>query len=473
MLRNALCVMTLLPALALAGPDQAEEAWRALFAGDEPAQVSGAIEGALKAFGNDPARVRSGIAADTAYEPFAPGWQRRVLPVKTGDRVDNVEVYVFIPPGYAASEAKSWPLLLVAHGQGSDGPRHGRDVVRRLGPEADRFIVVSPTMPGEKLYSGRGYQEQAWLGPLAWARRALNVDDDRIYITGYSMGGHHTWHLAAMFPHLWAAAAPMAGVPFFEGSPYVTNLYLPNLLALPVWAIWGELDRAKPPALGNVDLCRLAAQQLQRLKAPLFTGTELPGAGHLACWPKGEELAGFLARHKRTLAPATFTHAFHVPAHARAYYIEPLDYTHPPMDVGKGLTATLEAKAPPSPQQLQAAFQASYERQIFQIAATLDQGANALTIRALGIRKLRLLVYDGMLDLSKPVTIRFWTATWKGTLAPSARCMLTHYAATRDATGLVVNEVDLDASGKAQARYADKPVALSPVPSTRPVGAPK
>ncbi|MCY2926797.1 MAG: hypothetical protein NT031_15435 [Planctomycetota bacterium] len=456
MLRTAMYMM-MLPSAAMAGADPPAVAWDAIFAQDDPARRAVLVDAAAKACENDPARVRASIAADVAYKPFDAGWGRHSLRVKTGDRTDDVEFHVRVPPGYNPDEAKSWPLLVLAHGQGSDGPRFGREVTRRLGEAADNYILLSPTLPGERLYSGRAYQEQAWLAPLTWARRTLNVDDDRIYITGYSLGGHHTWHLATMFAHLWAAAVPMAGVPLFEGSPYVTNLYLSNLAPLPMWAIWGELDRATAPALGNVDLCRLADQQLQRIKAPLFTGTELPGATHLACWPKGEELTAYLAKHKRTLAPATFTHAFHLPTHARAYYLDALEYTHPPMDIAKGVSAKVEAVKAPTQQQLKDAFQATFERQIFQINATLDTGANSLTIRAPGVQKVRLYLYDGMLDLSRPVTIRFWTSTWKGRLAPSARCLLTHYAATRDATGLVLNEVDLDASGVAVPRYADKP----------------
>ena len=37
------------------------------------------------------------------------------------------------------------------------------------------------------------------------------ADPDRIYLTGHSMGGHGTWHLAANDPDRWAAIAPSAG----------------------------------------------------------------------------------------------------------------------------------------------------------------------------------------------------------------------------------------------------------------------
>ena len=39
----------------------------------------------------------------------------------------------------------------------------------------------------------------------------FNVDTNRIYLTGHSMGGFGTWHFGPQYAHLWAAISPMAG----------------------------------------------------------------------------------------------------------------------------------------------------------------------------------------------------------------------------------------------------------------------
>jgi hypothetical protein len=43
--------------------------------------------------------------------------------------------------------------------------------------------------------------------------------------------------------------------------------------------------------------------------------------------------------------------------------------------------------------------------------------------------------------------------TWKGLIPASAECMLKHYADDRDASAIIVNEVDLDSTGRAAIRY--------------------
>ena len=48
----------------------------------------------------------------------------------------------------------------------------------------------------------------------------FNVDRNRIYLTGHSMGGFGAWHYGPKLAHLWAAIAPMAG----GGRPNLKDL---------------------------------------------------------------------------------------------------------------------------------------------------------------------------------------------------------------------------------------------------------
>jgi hypothetical protein len=57
------------------------------------------------------------------------------------------------------------------------------------------------------------------------------------------------------------------------------------------------------------------------------------------------------------------------------------------------------------------------------------------------------------------VTLRFGSATWRGTIAPSAECILKHYARTRDGSAPVVNEVDLDERGRVVVGFAPSPAS--------------
>jgi len=45
------------------------------------------------------------------------------------------------------------------------------------------------------------------------AKRIYKPDENRIYLTGHSMGGHGTWYLGATYPDKFASIAPCAGYP--------------------------------------------------------------------------------------------------------------------------------------------------------------------------------------------------------------------------------------------------------------------
>jgi pimeloyl-ACP methyl ester carboxylesterase len=95
---------------------------------------------------------------------------------------------------------------------------------------------------------------------LAAVRRAYPIDENRISVRGFSMGGAAVWHIAAHYAGLWAAAAPGAGfaetreyqklnladVPWYEQKLwrlYDATDYALNLFNCPVVAYSGEIDR--------------------------------------------------------------------------------------------------------------------------------------------------------------------------------------------------------------------------------------
>src|SRR3954466_13313939 len=52
--------------------------------------------------------------------------------------------------------------------------------------------------------------EQDVMNVLEIVRKEYNVDPDRIYLLGHSMGGGGTWHIGIKHPDLWAALAPIS-----------------------------------------------------------------------------------------------------------------------------------------------------------------------------------------------------------------------------------------------------------------------
>ncbi|MGH9769170.1 MAG: prolyl oligopeptidase family serine peptidase [Blastocatellia bacterium] len=100
---------------------------------------------------------------------------------------------------------------------------------------------------------------------LARVRSHYPIDENRISVRGFSMGGAATWHIAAHHAGMWAAAAPGAGfaetaeylklnrndAPWYEQKLwrlYDATDYAANLFNCPAVAYSGEIDRQKQAA---------------------------------------------------------------------------------------------------------------------------------------------------------------------------------------------------------------------------------
>jgi dienelactone hydrolase len=71
--------------------------------------------------------------------------------------------------------------------------------------------IVAPT--NRRPY---GFNWEEWgrtdaLEVMDIVRQRYAIDEDRIYLTGHSMGGHGAWHLGSLFPDRFAALGPSAG----------------------------------------------------------------------------------------------------------------------------------------------------------------------------------------------------------------------------------------------------------------------
>ena len=100
---------------------------------------------------------------------------------------------LYLPKDY--KQQQSWPLLLFLHGSGERGEdlelvkKHGPPKLIAAGKDFP-FIVVSPQCPQERRWEP--IELVALLDDLS---NTYKVDDDRIYVTGLSMGGFGTWQL--------------------------------------------------------------------------------------------------------------------------------------------------------------------------------------------------------------------------------------------------------------------------------------
>jgi dienelactone hydrolase len=76
---------------------------------------------------------------------------------------------------------------------------------------------------------------------LAAVRAQYRVDQHRIAVAGFSMGGGSAWHLATHYSGLWAVASPGAG---FAETPIFTKASAPNKEQRPAWEqlLWRQYE---------------------------------------------------------------------------------------------------------------------------------------------------------------------------------------------------------------------------------------
>jgi dienelactone hydrolase len=133
------------------------------------------------------------------------------------DETDGTPQYcrAYLPWNYDA--AKKWPTLVQLHGYNPANPKYfdwwGADN-RHASSETEfagnrSIIYIEPHGRGNTQYYAFGGADVKRC--LAEAKRALAVDEDRVYLTGESMGGWGTWNVGTRNPELFAAIAPVFG----------------------------------------------------------------------------------------------------------------------------------------------------------------------------------------------------------------------------------------------------------------------
>lgn len=127
-----------------------------------------------------------------------------------------------VPSRYATSKAK-WPLLLYLHGFGGS-PDEAFYLPLGFVERADKegYLVASLRGRGDHFYTGAGDLDV--MEVLRDVKRHYNVDPDRVYLMGHSMGGYGTNNVATHHPDQFAAVAPVEGTSSQDLSDNLTNV---------------------------------------------------------------------------------------------------------------------------------------------------------------------------------------------------------------------------------------------------------
>lgn len=184
------------------------------------------------------------------------------------ERTIHLKYLLFLPEDYEKQPGKKWPMILFLHGAGERGDN--LDLVKLHGiakiveeQSGFPFITVSPQCPENTLWWEHTPTLKALLDQVM---AGYAVDEQRIYLTGLSMGGYGTWSLAMAYPDLFAAIAPICGGGLSEFVGIVRDV--------PVWAFHGDKDPAVPLKAGQrmVDALQAVGGNVRF--------TVYPGVGH-------------------------------------------------------------------------------------------------------------------------------------------------------------------------------------------------
>lgn len=212
------------------------------------------------------ATLELGLTRAKRLQQESADWEGRPGRTVLGYKSDVDESYqpyaLSIPAGHDVNDSRRWPLHIVLHGR-NDGLTEASFIGSYLAkkPEADEaqrdFLQLD-------VY-GRGNNAYRWAGEadvfeaFADVRHRFRIDDRRVVLHGFSMGGAGAWHLGLHHPSLWCAVGPGAGfVDFYKYTGTTTPLppyqdatlhiynpvdYALNAANVPVLTYGGELDK--------------------------------------------------------------------------------------------------------------------------------------------------------------------------------------------------------------------------------------
>jgi predicted esterase len=231
--------------------------------------------------------------------------------------VDNTPQFcrAFIPINY--SPKQKWALVVMLHGYNGENPVYVNwwSIDQRHNSVVDKYPIIYLEPHGRGNTSYRGIGDDDVLKCIELAKQKFNIDEDRIYLKGESMGGGGTWNVGTRHPGIFAAIAPVFGgwdyhvsmdekaiAKLTERQRYQNEVesnlsHADALLTTPVFVLQGDIDKSV-----DVNNSRYLVKALQRWGYDIRYH-EYPGFGHEGIEYYDQLIPWFL-EHKKNADPA-------------------------------------------------------------------------------------------------------------------------------------------------------------------------
>jgi hypothetical protein len=236
------------------------------------------------------------------------------------------------------------------------------------------------------------------LSTLSKVKRDYNVDPNRIYLTGHSMGGHLANRSGIYMGDRWAAISPMSGA-----YDYVASGLVENLFNVPGFATWGEFDRY------DIEVDNRRIRDWMMNHGFPWKNWEKPGGGHSIFPDYIDDVWNLFDANSRNLyRQAVFAHAnpSETPGSLRTPNLQFDEVYYNPQPSCWSATHTWDPDRPiPASTYHWLRLSPPANTSIVQRVWAVDMGNNYFKITSENARKLRLYLHPNMVDFSSPVVV--------------------------------------------------------------------
>jgi len=337
----------------------------------------------------------------------------------------ETDLWIIAPPKYAP--AKPAGVFLALHGLGGTGAQL-KDLWAAYAA-ANNCIIAAPSAQkepadrkNEDSFGGIGGRELPhwWsyregnfpLSALSLLKKRYAIDENRVILTGYSMGGFGTWNIGLRSPDRFAALIPYAGglsraeYAGLKVDERMRKLHL-NSFNLPICFVHGDADKTVP-----VEFDRESRNQLKKLGYE-FEYKEVPKGGHILNVREGGEIMmgiqKWLKDRVRSPHPREVKHHAIGDYAPQSYWVRIAAFKDPAAEV-----------------------KASIKGQAIDFTST-------------GAKQVTFYLDEALLDLLKPVKVTSGGATlFEGEVKPSAAVLLETWRAREDRDLLYRAKVTVD-----------------------------